>query len=229
MALIVFTVVAGIVSAATAWAEVVPTSEPLVRLSRDEIARAAPHAHADPLETITARRPLTHVRTVLPVRGHSTSSRGASWLRVALPGRPNGRVGWVPAAATRPTSTPWRISVRLGGRVVTVFRAGNVVRRFRAIVGAPSTPTPRGRFFIEEALSLAPGAPGAPFALATSARSTVLQEFGGGPGQIALHGTGNLPGALGAALSHGCIRLSTGAITWLARHIGPGVPLTIVL
>ena len=50
-----------------------------------------------------------------------------------------------------------------------------------------------------------PSAAGGPFALATSARSYVLQEFEGGPGQIALHGTNDLSGALGSAASHGCI------------------------
>jgi len=94
-------------------------------------------------------------------------------------------------------------------------------------VGTRSTPTPRGHFFIEEAVALSPWSAGGPFALATSARSPVLQEFAGGPGQIALHGTKNLSGALGTAASHGCIRLSTRAITWLAGRIGRGVPLTI--
>jgi lipoprotein-anchoring transpeptidase ErfK/SrfK len=95
------------------------------------------------------------------------------------------------------------------------------------VVGKPSTPTPRGHFFVEEALSLSSRAAGSPFALASSARSRVLQEFDGGPGQIALHGTNHLSGALGTAASHGCIRLSTRAITWLARRVGAGVPLTI--
>ena len=72
------------------------------------------------------------------------------------------------------------------------------------------------------------GQVGGPFALATSARSNVLQEFEGGPGQIALHGTDGLEGALGSAASHGCVRLATGAVTWLAHRIGSGVPLTIV-
>ena len=109
---------------------------------------------------------------------------------------------------------------------MTVYRDGRVLRRFRAVVGKPSTPTPRGHFFIEEALAL-PGQTGGPFALATSARSNVLQEFEGGPGQIAMHGTNGLPGSLGSASSHGCIRLSTGTITWLARRIGSGIPLTV--
>jgi lipoprotein-anchoring transpeptidase ErfK/SrfK len=102
-----------------------------------------------------------------------------------------------------------------------------VIRRFPAVVGKPSTPTPTGQFFIEEGLALSPSASGAPFALASSARSDVLQDFDGGPGQIAIHGMGGLPGALGTASSHGCIRLDATDITWLAMRIGPGVPLTI--
>ena len=56
----------------------------------------------------------------------------------------------------------------------------------------------------------------------------VLQEFDGGPGQIALHGTDHLSGALGTAASHGCIRLAPRAIAWLASRIGAGVPVSIV-
>jgi lipoprotein-anchoring transpeptidase ErfK/SrfK len=77
-------------------------------------------------------------------------------------------------------------------------------------------------------VTLSRRASGAPFALATSARSSVLQEFDGGPGQIALHGVGNLPGRMGTAASHGCIRLGDRAITWLARRIGAGVLVTVV-
>ena len=77
------------------------------------------------------------------------------------------------------------------------------------MIGKPSTPTPRGAFFIEEALALSSYETGGPFALATSARSNVFQEFEGGPGQIGIHGTDNLSGAPGSAASHGCIRLRT--------------------
>jgi lipoprotein-anchoring transpeptidase ErfK/SrfK len=101
------------------------------------------------------------------------------------------------------------------------------MRRYSAVVGKPSTPTPQGNFFVEEGLWMGGQAAGGPFALATSARSDVLQEFDGGPGQIGMHGMDNLPGALGTASSHGCIRLATSAITWLAMRIGPGVPLSI--
>ena len=153
--------------------------------------------------------------------------RGNRWLHVRLPGRPSGHKGWIRTDRTRRTSTEWHIALDVSARAVTVYRNGRVDREFQAVVGTPSTPTPRGRFFIEEALALSPQDAGGPFALATSARSRVFQEFDGGPGQIALHGTANLAGALGTASSHGCIRLSTRAITWLSRRIGHGVPLTV--
>ena len=76
-------------------------------------------------------------------------------------------------------------------------------------------------------MRLSPGGVGAPYALALSARSDVLQEFDGGPGQIALHGTDNVGGVLGTAASHGCMRLDTASITWLATRLGPGTPVTI--
>jgi lipoprotein-anchoring transpeptidase ErfK/SrfK len=196
-----------------------------VALLRDHIARRSPNAHATRVDAVDARRPLTRVRTVLPVL--DTRARGA-WLRVRLPGRPNGHTGWISANRTRQSSTEWRIVVRRSSKQVVVFHQGDARRRFRAIVGSPSTPTPRGAFFVEEALALSSGEAGGPYALATSARSNVYQEFEGGPGQIALHGTNNLAGSLGTAVSHGCIRLSPRAITWMARRVGAGVPITIV-
>lgn len=205
----------------------VAAERPLVRLEGPHVARTAPRRHAHPITTIAGRRPLTGVRTVLPALGRVTSRSGHSWVHVAIPGRPNGGKGWIKAVRTRSTSTPWRIAVDLSKRRVTVSHFRRTIRRFSAVVGAPATPTPRGRFFVEEALALGRRSAGAPFALASSARSEVLQEFDGGPGQIALHGRNLLDDPLGTAASHGCVRLGTRAITWLAERIGAGVPLTI--
>jgi lipoprotein-anchoring transpeptidase ErfK/SrfK len=180
------------------------------------------------LTALAARRPITGERTVLPVLSQRTGADGRPWLQVMLPGRPNGRTGWISPRATRPATTAWRLLVELFKRRVTVFRDGRVLRAFRAVVGKPSTPTPRGRFFVEEDVRLSADRTGAPFALALSARSDVLQEFDGGPGQIALHGLGNIGGVPGTAASHGCVRLDGPAISWLAARIGPGVPVTIV-
>jgi L,D-transpeptidase-like protein len=217
-----------LVCAPQASASGVPAGQALVVLLHDHVARVAPSMHARPMAVIASRRPLTGVETVLPVLGHAKSRHGRRWVEVLTPGRPDGRHGWITASGTRPSWTAWRLSVDLSARALTVYYRGRVIRRFPVVVGAPSTPTPEGRFFIEESLSLSPRASGAPFALATSARSDVLQEFDGGPGQIAVHGMGNLAGALGTASSHGCIRLDTADITWLAMHIGAGVPLRIL-
>ncbi len=222
LALVVLTAAAG-VHAVPAQAAV-PKTQALAILLDDHVARTRPSASARRIESVPSVLPLTRTRTVLPV----LERRGNAWMRVMLPGRPNGHSGWIRTYRTRPSSTAWALRVDLSARRVTAYRGGVVQRRFRAIVGTPSTPTPRGRFFIEEAIRIAASHPGGPYALAVSARSTVLQEFDGGPGQIALHGVVGLPGALGSASSHGCVRLSTAAITWLAARVGRGVPVTVV-
>jgi lipoprotein-anchoring transpeptidase ErfK/SrfK len=226
-ALIAATIGGAAVASAGAAPFSVPASQPLAMLLHDHVARTGPNPHAGRIESVSARRTLTRARTVLPVLGRVSSRKSGSWLHVRLPGRPNSHKGWISASRTRLTSTPWRILVKLSTRHVTVYHGGHARRHFRAVVGKPSTPTPRGAFFIEETLALSSYEAGGPFALATSARSNVLQEFDGGPGQIGIHGRNNLTGALGTASSHGCIRLGTPAITWLARRVGAGVPLTI--
>jgi lipoprotein-anchoring transpeptidase ErfK/SrfK len=199
----------------------------VAHLLATQTARSAPNIHARALVHVSVRRPLTAERTALPVLGHATAADGRRWLRVLLPGRPNGHTGWIEKRATTRSVTPWRLVVSTGKRRVIVYRSGRAVRTFKAVVGKPSTPTPNGRFFVEEAIALRRGDVGAPFALALSARSTVLQEFDGGPGQIALHGLSNVGGVLGTAVSHGCIRLANDAMRWLVTRIGPGVPVTI--
>jgi lipoprotein-anchoring transpeptidase ErfK/SrfK len=198
--------------------------------SRKVRDRAALHARV--VAVIADRRPITGERTVLPVLAQTIDNHGRAWLRVRLPGRALGSqppppVGWINASSTLISSTPWHIVVELGARRVIVYRAGRRLRSFPAIVGKPSTPTPTGEYFVEENVRMPAGQPGAPFALATSDRSHVLQEFDGGPGQIALHGLENVGGQLGTAESHGCVRLADSDVTWLAARIAPGVPITI--
>ena len=164
---------------------------------------------------------------MLPVLGHRTDAAGRRWLNVVLPGRPNGHTGWIRQDATVALETTWHLVIDLGRRRVSVYRSGGLVRAFAAVVGRPATPTPRGRFFVEESVALSADKPGAPFALALSARSDVFQEYAGGPGQIALHGLMNVGGTPGTAVSHGCVRLTGDAMRWLTARVGPGDPVTI--
>ncbi len=187
----------------------------------------APEATSPQTRVLPPRTPITGEQTTLPVTGSLTAADGVRWLQVMLPGRPNSSKGWITEHATRGVLTEWHIVVNLGARRIKVYREGHVMRTLRAVVGKPSTPTPTGQFFVEETLRMSAGEPGGPFALALSARSNALQEFEGGPGQIALHGRDNLGGTLGAAESHGCVRLATADIDWLSTRIGPGTPVTI--
>ena len=179
------------------------------------------------VSSIAPRRPITGEQTTLPVISETGGHGKVRWLKVMLPGRPNGSTGWIHRGGTRKILTPWHIVVNTSAARVWVYFQGQVVRRFRAVVGKPSTPTPTGKFFVEETVTMPASTPGGPFALALSARSNVLQEFDGGPGQIAIHGRNGLGGDLGQAQSHGCMRLGTAAIDWLAARIGPGVPVDI--
>jgi len=217
--------VAAPAGAAAAPPTVTPTQE-LATLLEPHRVRAAPGAPGPSGRTIPAWAPITGARTVLPVVGHATRG-GARWLKVMLPGRPNSSTGWIAQQDTRSSTTSWRIAIRTAKRDVRVYRRGRLMRTFRAVVGKPSTPTPNGRFFVEESIAMPAGSPGAPYALATSARSNVLQEYGGGPGQIALHGVMNLGGVPGTAVSHGCVRLQNSSIRWLAARISAGVPVRI--
>jgi lipoprotein-anchoring transpeptidase ErfK/SrfK len=199
----------------------------LATLAHDTSAFRGPNARSGRVTELSDVRPITGEHTVLPVIARRRGPHGLRWLEVLLPGRPNSHTGWIRRRAARTSFTQWRITVRLSTRTVTVYHAGRVARTFRAVVGKPTTPTPTGRFFVEESVALGARQSGAPYALALSARSDALREFDGGPGQIALHGVENIGGVPGTAASHGCMRLSTAAITWLAMHIAPGVPVTI--
>jgi hypothetical protein len=186
-----------------------------------------PRTNAQKVAAVPARTPITGEHTTLPVIAHANGSGDRRWLKVMLPGRPNGLSGWIERGGTWERFTPWHITVSLLARRVQVYLRGRLLRSFSAVVGKPSTPTPTGNFFVQETVILGTNLAGGPFALALSARSNALSEFDGGPGQIAIHGRDLLGGTLGQAQSHGCMRLATSAIDWLVARISPGVPVTI--
>lgn len=214
-------------SAASAREPVVKAAQELVTLVRRHRAVSTLQPHPSRVTAVPALRPITGARTVLPVIAHATAPDGVHWLRVMLPGRPNGSKGWIAQHGTIETTTRWQIFVKTASRRVLIYRDGRRVRTFGAVVGKPATPTPHGRFFVEESVRMPRGSAGAPFALALSARSNVFQEFEGGPGQIAIHGIANLGGRMGTAISHGCVRLANQSVDWLVARVPPGAVVTI--
>lgn len=154
---------------------------------------------------------------------------GRRWLRVRLPERPNSSAGWIREDLTRVSTTPWRIEVSTARARVTVERGGQVVKRFAAVVGKPSTPTPRGLFAIDEPIRQPLGSELGPWALFLTAHSRVLDDYGGGPGRIAIHGRAGplLADPLGSHASHGCIRVANRNVRWLRRIAVAGTPVLV--
>lgn len=159
----------------------------------------------------------------------STLHDGQRWLEVRLPERPNSDAGWIRADLTRDSTTPWRIEVSTAAARVTVERAGRVVKRFAAVVGKPSTPTPLGLFAIDEPIRQPAGSELGPWALFLTAHSRVLDDYGGGPGRIAIHGRAGplLADPLGSKASHGCIRVANANVRWLSRVAVDGTPVQV--
>jgi lipoprotein-anchoring transpeptidase ErfK/SrfK len=149
---------------------------------------------------------------------------GRCWLQVRLPSRPNGAAAWINADGVVLRPSRWRIVVSRARRTLSVYRGGDLARRFRVVIGAPPTPTPGGLFSIVGVWRWNPSDFLGSYILPITAHSNVLQEFGGGDGRVGIHGRGgsSLLDPLGAARSHGCIRLANRAIEWIVRAVGPG-------
>lgn len=147
------------------------------------------------------------------------------WLRVQLPMRPNGTSGWIPAAEVDINTLHYALEVRTSERAVVLTEDGEEIARYEAAIGTGETPTPIGSFFITELIRPTNSGYG-PFAFGLSAFSDVLNSFGGGPGQIGLHGTDDAD-SIGEAASHGCIRLHNDDITYLASILPLGTPVVV--
>ncbi|WP_284732557.1 L,D-transpeptidase [Curtobacterium flaccumfaciens] len=151
--------------------------------------------------------------------------RQDGWVRVQLPQRPNGSLGWVPAGAVTLSEDPYAIVVTRSENTLDLYKAGKVVNSYPVATGTGGTPTPTGRFALTELLAPTNAGYG-PYAYGTTAFSDVLNSFGGGPGQIGLHGTDDTS-SIGTAASHGCVRMHNADITALAELLPLGTPIQV--
>ena len=187
-------------------------------------------AHASPGGPVVARFGLVNQNgfpTVFSVRARKVDAGcKAAWYRVQLPLRPNGRTAWVAAWRVKLASVTTRIDVDLSQRRLRLYLSGRLALTTRAGVGARGTPTPTGRFYVNQILiPRAPDGPFGPAAFGVSAFSPALPYWPQG-GPIAIHGT-NDPGSIGAAVSHGCIRISDAAARKLYSVVLAGTPVSI--
>lgn len=150
----------------------------------------------------------------------------AQWYRVQLPLKPNGSTGWVRAADVELAPVTTRIEVDLSERRVTLFDRGRRVLSTTAAIGSPQTPTPTGRYYVNQRLVPADASgPFGPGAIGISAFSEVLTGWTQG-GPIAIHGT-NRPDLLGRAVSNGCIRVRNDLLRRLFDRTLAGTPVTV--
>ncbi len=148
-----------------------------------------------------------------------------TWFKIGIPGRPNGRTGWVPASALG-TLHLVHTEIVVDERTLrlTLYRDGRKVFTAPVGIGAPGTPTPQGTFWVREKFRAQGGIYG-PYALGTSDYS-VLSDWPRG-GVIGIHGTDE-PALIPGHPSHGCVRLTNGEVTKLYPLVPIGTPVHII-
>jgi hypothetical protein len=184
-----------------------------------------------PFATLASSTTYTGSGTRLLVVGARYGEDGRLRLKVLVPLRPTNRPAWIKADKVQLRQNPWFVRIHRVRRLVRVYRHGRVMRRFRAVVGAPRTPTPRGLAAVfEEVPAADPRIFTGPWSLHLTAFSRVLDRFGAGDGRVAIHGRGpaSLGDRLGTARSHGCVRIDNERVRYLHRALPLGTPVRIV-
>jgi lipoprotein-anchoring transpeptidase ErfK/SrfK len=212
---------------AVAEAAATPRRFEAVTVKRYLMGRVKPSVRARGAAHLWTNTGFSNRRAVYPVLRHQVLADGTEWVQVeALRDRTQVAV-WIPKWATRRVWISYRIKIDISSRLATIYRDGKVARRFRVVVGAPSTPTPTGHWYVVDRLRLRTSWAWGKWALATSAFSRILKHFDGGQGQVALHARGALAAPVGTAASHGCVRFRDGDIAWLAAHVPNGTQISI--
>ena len=159
--------------------------------------------------------------------GRARGPHGGRWVKLSLPGRPNGGRGWVPKSAVLVHRARRRIVIDRGARRLEVRRIadGKLLLRAPIAVGKPGAETPLGRNYYVSARFVPKNSFFGSYALETSAYSR-LSEWPGG-GVVGIHGTDH-PELIGRAVSHGCIRMFNRDILRLRTLAPLGTPIDIV-
>jgi len=105
---------------------------------------------------------------------------GHDWVRIRIPGRPNGGKGWVRRSALGPfIRVDTEIRVDLRSATLTLTKQGKTLLRTRVGVGKASTPTPEGHFWVREKLRVKNAPVYGNYALGTAAYAK-LSDWPGG-------------------------------------------------
>lgn len=156
-------------------------------------------------------------------------ARHGRWLGVTEPGIGNERLAWLDARAggLRYAATQLQLEIDLSQRTLTLRSGTHVLRQLPVAVGAPSSPTPAGRFALTDKLD------GPSYStsygcciLALSATQPNLQAGWTGGNRIAIHGTSS-SSDFGRAVSAGCVHARDPELRYLVRVVPLGTPVII--
>ena len=187
--------------------------------------RSAPSRNASVVATLAQFRPDFHPRTVMALDQRLDRTGAPAWYRISVPGRPNGRTGWIPAAAANIHPVDRWLVVYRGTRKFELYIDGVLRRTGPVAVGARGMETPIGLFFVQSRFVPSKYPILGAFAFETSGYSK-LSDWPGG-GVVGVHGT-NMPWLIGQAVSHGCVRLRNSDVLALRKLVRVGTPVKIV-
>jgi lipoprotein-anchoring transpeptidase ErfK/SrfK len=187
--------------------------------------RSTPSRTGRVVATLTQFRPDFLPRTVLALDAHIDPSGRPSWYRISVPGRPNGRTGWIPARAADVAAVDRWLVIYRGSRKFELYVNGSLRRTGPVAVGAHGMETPIGLFYVQSRFVPRRYPILGAYAFETSGYSK-LSDWPGG-GVVGVHGT-NTPWLIGQAVSHGCVRLRNSDVLALRKLVRVGTPIKIV-
>ena len=150
------------------------------------------------------------------------------WLQVQINTRPNGATAWIRHSNVTLRTVPNHILVELEAKRLQVFHGSKAIFEAPIAPGKASTPTPLGAFYVD--ILTRPTNQNGPYGayqISVTGFSEVYDSFGGGNGQIAIHGT-NRPSLIGKPASNGCVRMTNEDVSALIPIAGRGTPVLIV-
>jgi lipoprotein-anchoring transpeptidase ErfK/SrfK len=153
-----------------------------------------------------------------------TDASVPGWYEVEVPVRPNGSEGWIQASSVAVRQVTGYLRVYQSQFRLEYYVGGRLQQAFRVAVGAPSTPTPVGHFYVWASEDY--GAPYTPGIFALSAFSPVLESWPGG-GRTGIHGWTDTS-VLGKRASHGCVRMAPSDFAQLLHTVPLGTPVDLL-
>jgi lipoprotein-anchoring transpeptidase ErfK/SrfK len=149
-----------------------------------------------------------------------------TWGRVELPYVFPRREGWIRLRGIPRDETLVTVTVDLSEREVRVWKNGELRYHVAGAIGAPSSPTPPGKYFVTDRVPFAASSAYGSFAFGISGTQPRLPPGWSGGDQLAIHGT-NEPWTIGTAASAGCIRVSAWALSRFKPLLRLGTPVIV--